>query len=66
MVTPPYLDNSDDMVRDRLSHIEAGGLGDMATEDLKKVDPITNDGSLLSTETIFLIHELLLSNGARR
>ena len=37
-VAAQYLDNSEDMVRERYSHIEAGELGDVATEALEKVD----------------------------
>jgi hypothetical protein len=33
-----YLDNSEEMVRERYSHIEAGELGDVATEALEKID----------------------------
>jgi hypothetical protein len=33
-----YLDNSEEMVRERYSHIAAGELGDVATEALEKVD----------------------------
>ena len=33
-----YLDNSEEMVRERYSHIEAGELGDVATEALKETD----------------------------
>jgi integrase len=33
-----YLDNSEEMVRERYSHIEAGELGDVATEALEHVD----------------------------
>ena len=33
-----YLDNSEEMVRERYSHIEAGELGDVATEALEQVD----------------------------
>jgi hypothetical protein len=33
-----YLDNSEEMVRERYSHIEAGELGDVATEALSEVD----------------------------
>ncbi|MFD1647861.1 site-specific integrase [Haloarchaeobius litoreus] len=37
-VAARYLDNSEEMVRDRYSHIEAGELGDVATEALDDVD----------------------------
>jgi len=37
-VAARYLDNSEEMVRDRYSHIEAGELGDVATEALDEVD----------------------------
>jgi integrase len=33
-----YLDNSEEMVRERYSHIEAGELGNVATEALKEID----------------------------
>jgi integrase len=33
-----YLDNSEEMVRERYSHIEAGELGDVATEALEEID----------------------------
>jgi integrase len=33
-----YLDNSEEMVRKRYSHIEAGELGDLATEALAEID----------------------------
>ena len=33
-----YLDNSEEMVRERYSHIEAGELGDVATEALDEID----------------------------
>jgi integrase len=35
-----YLDNSEDMVRQRYSHIEAGKLGDKATEGIADVDSV--------------------------
>lgn len=38
-VAARYLDNSEDMVRQRYSHIEAGKLGDKATEGIVEVDP---------------------------
>ena len=38
-VAARYLDNSEEMVRERYSHIEAGELGDVATEALNEVDP---------------------------
>lgn len=37
-VAARYLDNSEEMVRERYSHIEAGELGDVATEALEAVD----------------------------
>jgi integrase len=37
-VAARYLDNSEEMVRERYSHIEAGELGDVATEALSEVD----------------------------
>jgi integrase len=37
-VAARYLDNSEEMVRERYSHIEAGELGDVASEALKEVD----------------------------
>jgi integrase len=37
-VAARYLDNSEEMVRERYSHIEAGELGDVATEALADVD----------------------------
>lgn len=37
-VAARYLDNSEEMVRERYSHIEAGELGDVATEALDEVD----------------------------
>ena len=39
-VAARYLDNSEEMVRERYSHIEAGELGDVATEALDEIDPI--------------------------
>jgi integrase len=39
-VAARYLDNSEEMVRERYSHIEAGKLGDMATEGIKEVDSV--------------------------
>jgi len=39
-VAARYLDNSEEMVRDRYSHIEAGELGDVATEALEEVDSL--------------------------
>ena len=41
-VAARYLDNSEEMVRDRYSHIEAGALGDVATEALAEVNGDTN------------------------
>jgi len=40
-VAARYLDNSERMVRERYSHIEAGELGDVATEALDRVDDPT-------------------------
>ena len=37
-VAARYLDNSEEMVRERYSHIEAGKLGDVATDALEEVD----------------------------
>lgn len=37
-VTARHLDNSEEMVRERYSHVEAGELGDVATEPLDEVD----------------------------
>jgi len=37
-VAARYLDNSEEMVRERYSHIEAGELGDVATEALEAID----------------------------
>lgn len=37
-VAARYLDNSEEMVRERYSHIEAGELGDVATEALSEID----------------------------
>jgi integrase len=37
-VAARYLDNSEEIVRERYSHIEAGELGDVATEGLKEID----------------------------
>jgi len=37
-VAARYLDNSEGMVRERYSHIEAGELGDVATEALEEID----------------------------
>ena len=42
-VAARYLDNSEEMVRERYSHIEAGELGDVATEALSEVDGLVND-----------------------
>lgn len=39
-----YLDNSEAMVRERYAHIEAGELGDMATEALAAVDGTPSAG----------------------
>jgi len=39
-VAARYLDNSEEMVRERYSHIEAGELGDVATEALNEIDSI--------------------------
>ena len=40
-VAARYLDNSEEMVRERYSHIEAGELGDVATEALEEIDNIS-------------------------
>jgi hypothetical protein len=37
-VAARYLDNSEEMVRERDSHIEAGKLGDVATVVLEEID----------------------------
>jgi integrase len=37
-VAARYLDNSEEIVRERYSHIEAGELGDVATEALNDID----------------------------
>jgi len=37
-VAARYLDNSEEMVRERYSHIEAGELGDVATDALDEID----------------------------
>ena len=37
-VAARYLDNSEEMVRERYSHIEAGELGDLATDALDEID----------------------------
>jgi len=37
-VAARYLDNSEEMVRERYSHIKAGELGDVATEALNEID----------------------------
>ena len=42
-VAARYLDNSEEMVRERYSHIEAGELGDVATEALNEVDSVHHD-----------------------
>lgn len=39
-VAARYLDNSEEMVRERYSHIEAGELGDVATDALGDIDSI--------------------------
>ena len=44
-VAARYLDNSEEMVRERYSHIKAGELGDIATEALDEVD-----GGILSPD----------------
>lgn len=43
-VAARYLDNSEEMVRERYSHIEAGELGDVATEALDQFDTISGVG----------------------
>ena len=40
-VAARYLDNSEEMVRERYSHIEAGELGDVATEALEDIDTLS-------------------------
>jgi len=40
-VAARYLDNSEGMVRERYSYIEAGELGDVATEALNEIDSLT-------------------------
>ena len=42
-VAARYLDNSEEMVRERYSHIEAGELGDVATEALNEIDSISEN-----------------------
>ena len=37
-VATRYLDNSEEIVRERYSHIEADELGDVATEALDQID----------------------------
>ena len=44
-VAARYLDNSEEMVRERYSHIEAGELGDVATEALNEIDSLTPQSS---------------------
>jgi hypothetical protein len=39
-VAARYLDNSEEMVRERYSHIEAGELGNVATAALEEVDSV--------------------------
>ena len=39
-VAARYLDNSEEIVRERYSHIQAGELGDVATEALEEVDSV--------------------------
>ena len=39
-VAARYLDNSEEMVRERYSYIEAGELGDVATEALEEIDTV--------------------------
>ena len=46
-VAARYLDNSEEMVRERYSHIEAGELGDVATDALQDVD-----GELTDTDAV--------------
>ncbi|MFB6138899.1 MAG: tyrosine-type recombinase/integrase [Halosimplex sp.] len=43
-VAARYLDNSEEMVRERYSHIEAGELGDVATEAIDDVDSAAGTG----------------------
>jgi hypothetical protein len=47
-VAARYLDNSEEMVRERYSHIEAGELGDVATEALHEIDSIPGDDDIHS------------------
>lgn len=37
-VAARYLDNSEELVRERYSHIESGELGDVGTEALDEID----------------------------
>ena len=39
-VAARYLDNSEETVRERYPHIEAGELGDVATEALEEIDTV--------------------------
>jgi hypothetical protein len=39
-VAARYLDNSEEMVRERYSQIEAGELGDVAVEALAEIDQL--------------------------
>ena len=39
-VAARYLDDSEEMVRERYSHIEAGELEDVATEALEQIDTV--------------------------
>ena len=42
-VATRYLDNSEEIVRERYSHIEADELGDVATEALNQIDNFSGD-----------------------
>jgi hypothetical protein len=49
-VAARYLDNSEEMVRERYSHIEAGELIDIATEALDEIDSIGRDDSKIRND----------------
>jgi len=53
-VAARYLDNSEEMVREQYSHVEAGELGDVATEalDQSTICPETSE-SLVAQEEYF-------------
>ncbi|MBO4249012.1 site-specific integrase (plasmid) [Halomicrobium sp. IBSBa] len=44
-VAARYLDNSEEMIRERYSHIEAGELGDVATEALDEMEGTVTGGT---------------------